>query len=452
MKDFTRGSISKHLLFFSLPLVLGDLIQTLSPIAVSIWVGQLLGKEDFAAVSATIPLIFFLFAVAIGIAMGSNILAGQSLGSRNFDFLSKVITNSFLMILSTAVFFSLASFLLSGTLIQLLNTPPEIHNKAKIFFNIVCLGLTLGFVLIWLTSVFRAFGDSKTPLFLYILHLSSAISLCPAYINGWSFFPELGVAGAAWALVSANAIAVLAGFILLFKNKKMKSLINFHIKPHFKVIEKIFALGLPAALQLLLISFGGILVMALVNKFGQDVIVTFGAGLRVDQIAIIPSISMGAAASVLTSQNLGAGHFHRVPEIARWGISISLCFSVLFFLAMIFFPQGIASIFNKNPEVLKMSESYFRIVAASYLFFSIGFVYQGIVRGAGDTFIPLIFAFISTIVLRVPLCYALADSKSLQETGIWIGILITSLFPFILNYFYYHSGKWKSKVIVRTRD
>ena len=173
MRDFTEGSILKQLVYFTVPMLLANLLQAMYSVVDAIWVGRLIGHQAFDAVSTTVPMIFLLVSAIIGLAMATNILVGHAFGSKNMKYLSKVLTNSFISTGFLCIFISALGIIFSKPLLSLLNTPDEIKPMSNIFLTVTLSGLIFTFMYNWFSGVLRGLGDAKTPL--YLLSQSSGI-------------------------------------------------------------------------------------------------------------------------------------------------------------------------------------------------------------------------------------------------------------------------------------
>ncbi|MDP8234087.1 MAG: MATE family efflux transporter [Candidatus Saelkia tenebricola] len=448
MRDFTKGNILKSLILFSLPIIIGDILQGIYTIVDAVWVGRLIGYEALAAVSASTPLIFFLLSLIIGINASTNILVAQSFGAKNNDLLSKVLTNSFLTVGVSCVFISCISIIFARNLLKIINTPVSIMEDAYIYLIIILGGLILQAAYYWFSVVLRGLGNSKTPLILLCMSVVLNIVITPLLIVGVGPLPELGIAGSALGTVISTLITTVIGYIYLIRKNQFLDIANWHLKFDKQIIKKIFSLGIPISFQMFIKSLSALLLVALVNTFGPAVIATYGIGIRLDMFAFMPALSIGIAVSSMVAQNLGARRIERVPTILKWALLFSLCIAGIVFAFLNIFSHRIAALFTQNPEVVVNTIRYISIVSFGYILFAIMFSFHGVIRGAGDIKIQLLFTFISLIVFRIPFAYFLANHTMLKEAGIWIAIPAGVFVATVLNLVYYLSGRWKHKMLL----
>jgi putative MATE family efflux protein len=218
-----------------------------------------------------------------------------------------------------------------------------------------------------------------------------------------------------------------------------------------EITKKIFFVGIPLSFQMIVISLSGILIVSLVNTFGPEVTAAYGIGLRLDQLSLLPAMAIGMSVSSMASQNLGAQKYDRVKELFNLSVAASLLLSFFFFILIYGFPEMVSSIFTEEQSVIAYAVEYIRTVSFTYFLFSIIFVLQGIVRGAGDTMYMSLITFISVVLIRYPLALILAKS-SLKEKGIWVGILVSAILGLLMNYLYYASGRWKNRVVMASKE
>lgn len=447
MRDFTEGSIPSQLLYFTVPMFLANLLQAMSSIIDAIWVGRLLGHQSFAAVSSTVPVIFFLVSAIIGLTIATNVLVGQAFGSKDMDFLSKVLTNSFISTGVICLFLTLAGLVFSRQLLSLLNTPADIREQSHLFFTIAVSGMIITFAYNWFGAILRGLGDAKTPLMLLVIMTCLNIIFVPSLILGLGPLPRLGLAGAPLGTIIANLVMLGISYYFVLRKHVLLNIRKWDYSIDWGIIKQIFVIGVPAAMQMALVSIGGILLVSLVNKFGSDVTAAYGIGVQLDQLSTLPAMAIGMSVSSMVAQNLGAEKYDRVREILKYSIIFVLVSTVFFFALIYGFPRMIISIFTKESAVSSLALGYIRIVSFSYFILGIMFVLQGILRGAGDTMYMFIFSLIGLVIVRYPAAYVLSGYTSLSFRGIWFGIVISSLVGFTLSITYYYSGRWRKSLV-----
>jgi putative MATE family efflux protein len=446
-RDLTVGSIPRHLLAFSIPMLVGNMLQSGYSIINMIWVGRIVGENGLGATAVSFPIMFILIGLAIGSTMATSVLVAQYYGAKNYEQLKKAVDNSVLISIILSVVLTVGGILCSDYLLRLMDTPAPIFSMASSYLKISLGGMLLLFMTFVITSILRGVGDTVTPLlFMGVSVVFNAI-LDPFMIIGIGPFPKLGLNGAAWASVISQAIGLTMGLIYL--NRK-----NHFIAIGFRklVFDKhitwlIFKIGFPSMVQQSLISIGQFFVTSYVNFFGAAATAAFGTAGRIDMVATMPSVAIGMAATALTGQNLGARKPERVKEIFKWALLIGTVISGFVAVLAVAFPHLILSMFIQHEPVLQIGVQYLRIVGPCYLLMALLFVSMGIVNGAGQTMVTMVFSLVSLWAVRVPLAAYLSRHTSLGMKGIWIAMAAGFIVTAAINYLYYLSGRWKRSAV-----
>jgi putative MATE family efflux protein len=448
--DLTVGSIPRHLLFFSIPMLLGNLIQISYSLINTIWVGHLVGEDAVGAVGISFPIFFILMGFAMGITLATTILVAQYYGAKDYKMVEKVVNNSFSLPLIIAAVLTTLCILSRNYLLGLMNTPPENFAMASSYLKIMLLSFVLMYMGFLISSILRGIGDTVTPLIFMSIGIGLNAILDPFLIGGFGPFPRLGLNGAAYATLISQGTALGIGFAYL---NRRNHLVAFHPKKlifdrHLTLL--VFKIGVPSIIQQSLFSIGAMFVTSFVNSFGSVATNAFGAVGRVDMIAFMPAMSMSMAVSALTGQNLGAGKPQRVKEIFKSGIvmtsSITLCISLI----VVFLSKLILTMFGlgDDEKVMEIGMTYLRIVGSCYIFFAVMFISNGVINGAGHTMITMTFSLLTLWLVRVPISWLLSKT-SLGIIGIWIAIALSFLATMVVSLTYYFSGRWKKSVIIR---
>jgi putative MATE family efflux protein len=292
-------------------------------------------------------------------------------------------------------------------------------------------------------SVLRGMGDSKTPLYFLIISTILNIILVIVFIEVFKW----GIAGAALATVIAQTVAFVLAIIYL---NRYHELIHFS----FKNIEfdrdifiKSLKIGIPSGLQQTFLALGMMALMRIVNDFGTDAIAAYAVAGRIDSFAALPAMNFSMALSAFVGQNLGANKPERVKAGYKATMVMTATFSLIVTAITILFSDKLMMLFNQDPNVVKIGVSYLIIVSSFYVVFTAMFINNGVMRGAGDTLIPMFITLFALWVLRIPISWYL--SRTMGTDGIWWGIPIAWVFGLIASYTYYKTGRWKKKVIVK---
>ena len=440
--DLTVGSIPRHIVTFSLPMLIGSFLQTAYSFVNAIWVGKFLGRGALAAVTVSFPIVFILFAVGMGMSLATNILVSQSYGAKRFDELRRVVDSSNLIIPGLGVVLTILGEIFTPHILRAMDTPPAILDASVHYLRIFLLSLPFSFCIFALRSMLQGMGDSKTPLYFQFASVVLTTVLDPLLIFGKLGLPALGLNGTAWATNFSQALLLVALVVYLRRQDSPVAPAWPRLRHLGEETRRTFRIGIPSSIQQSLVSLGLLALTGLVNGFGEISTAAYGAASRIDQIAFLPAVTFGMAISTLAGQNLGAGHMDRVREIFKWGCLMSGAITVVISAVAVLFPETILRVFTSDEAVLAQGVSYLHIVGSCYVFFALTFVSNGIINGSGATLVTTILSLISLWVIRVPVAYGL--SRSMHDVkGIWYGIALSFILMLVCSMGYYFSGHWK---------
>ncbi|MFD1363460.1 MATE family efflux transporter [Lentibacillus salinarum] len=435
--DFTQGNILKHLIIFSGPLMLTNLLQTSYQFADSLWVGNLLGSDALGSVAIASTIIFTILSFVLGLNNAALTILSQQKGKDNESGLKRYL-NAFVVILTImAVVLSLFGYTLSEQLLKLLGTPDNMLAEAETYLQINFLGILFLFGYNFISTVLRALGDSKTPLRFVMVAVLLNISLNPLFIAGLDF----GIKGAAFATILAQGSAFLYGIIYVL----VKKLAPFTVptRPSKREVSLILNLGIPSGLQMAVISAGSAAIMSVVTFFGSGVVAGYGAAQRLDSVLMLPAHALGTAVNSMAGQNIGVRDWARVRRIAKYGVLYNFFIMLLVGLTVVLFAEYGIRLFIEDAEAVAFGTKYLQIVALCYPFLGINFILNGIVRAAGAMYQVLVLNIISFWVLRFPLAYLF--SGWFGDTGIALGMGASFLLSSFVAFMYYRFGKWREK-------
>ncbi len=445
MIDFTTGKIGKQIFAFALPMLIGQMFQQLYTFVDQIIVGNYLGKEALAAVGASFPIIFTLIAFVIGIASGSTIVISQYFGAKDIFKVKRAIDTTFIVLAIAAVILTVIGLTFSEDIFKLMKLPDELMSEASSYLNIYIAGLVLFFGFNGVAAVLRGLGDSKTPLYFLILSTVLNIGLDLLFIVVWDW----GIEGAAYATLIAQGTSF---FVSVFYLNKHHKLIKFNLR-EFSFDRGIFIqslrIGLPTGFQHTFVALGMMALMGIVNTFGTDVVAAYTAAGRLDALAVIPAMVFAQALSTFVGQNMGAGNITRVKQGMWRTLLMTFVVSAVMTAIVIVFKYPLMGMFTEDTEVIRIGGEYLTIVTSFYLIFTTMFIFAAVMRGAGDTLIPMFITLFALWLIRIPAAVIL--SKHMGEDGIWWSIPIGWSIGMVLTIIYYLMGRWKTKVVVKPK-
>lgn len=446
MRDLTTGNEGKLIFQFAAPMLLGNIFQQLFSVVDAIVVGNFIGKEALAAVGASFPIIFMMVSLIIGLVIGTTVVIAQYYGAKDFVKVKRAIDTMYVYSAVAGVITTVAGILLAEPMLRLLGLPEEIMPQAVLYLRIYFGGIIIFFGFNGTSAVLRGLGDSKTPLYFLIIATVANIILVLLFVGVFKW----GIAGAAYATLLANGIAF--GLAIYWLNKTHK-LIRIAIKGlHFdrEILRQSIRIGLPTGIQQTFVALGNLALMGIVNTFGTNVIAGYSVANRLDTLAMIPAMSFSQALSTFVGQNIGAKKIERIKTGLIATIKMSGAITIATTLVIVFFGHIIMSLFTKDIEVIRIGDQYLTIVSTFYILFTMMFIYTGIMRGAGDTLIPMFFTLISLWLVRIPLAYFMA--QKLGAAGIWWSIPAGWMIGLTLAFLYYKTGRWKTKSVVKYEE
>ena len=443
--DLTTGSIPRHLVAFSVPMLLGSALQTAYSLVNAFWVGNRLGTDAMVAVTVSLPVLFVLTAVAGGLTLATTVLVSQAYGAKNYSEVRRVINNSVVLVGAISLVCVLLGQLAAAPVLRLIRTPPSALQLSVTYLRLLLFTMPPTFGIFLLAAALRGVGDSKTPLYFQAVSLAVAFVLDPLLMFGWLGFPRLGLNGTAVATLLAQTAAVVTLAYFLARGNHIASPDWLHLRADAETTWLTLKIGVPSMVQQALVSVGMMVMTGLVNTFGREGAAAFGIALRIDQLAFMPAMTIGMAVSSLVGQNVGARRFDRASAVLRWGLVMSVGMTSVASALALAVPALLLSPFSRDPHVINIGTGYLRIAAFMYLGFAIMFVSNGVINGSGHTLETTAFTLLSLWGVRIPLAAHLARSLHRIE-GIWYAMLAGVAFGAALSVVYYATGLWKRPV------
>lgn len=388
IKDMTIGNPVKLILGFAMPIMLSSIIQQFYQLTDTMIVGQFVGVNALAAVGSCGGIITMVLGWAGGLTSGFSILIAKSFGSKDHKQLSRYFMNALILSAVMSIILTTLLQLLIPWIVNVINTPDELKKEVAQYMRITFWGIAGCFLYNILSSVQRAMGDSKTPLF--FLGISVVINLILDLICVGIF--RLGVPGAALATILAQLFSGLVCLRYIWKKHKILWMIKLNDAWDISYMKDLMALGVPMALQFSITSLGNVLIQSALNSLGTIYITAFTAASKIQGIFMSMFSSIGAAASTYVGQNMGAGKIKRIREgvrdcqIAAWIISI---------IAMIFLyftGEYLVQMFSSEMtgDILDACNQYYHLVPFFYPFLSAIFLYRNALQGMGYGLVPML--------------------------------------------------------------
>ena len=432
VRKMTEGSIRRHLLFYALPLILGNLFQLTYNAVDSIIVGKFAGEGALAAVSAANPVMTIVILGVSGVSLGTSVLMSRFFGAGDEEKLRREAATTMLFGAAASLAVFAAGLPLSGVILRLLNVPAEILSTATAYLRIIFVGFLFTFQYNILAASLRSVGDAKTPV--QYLAIASVLNACldVLFVAGFKW----GAAGAGVATVIAQAVSALLCFMHMQKNMPLLRLRRVDLRIDRELLKETLQSGSITALQQACQPVGKVLIQSVINAEGIAVIAAFNAVSRVDDFACIPEQSISSAMMTCIAQNRGAGKRDRVRETLQKGMRLELCYGVTILAIVQLVKQPVMRLFaaQDSASMLSMGVDYLSLMAFFYVLPGLTNGIQGFFRGMGKMKTTLVATFIQ-ISIRALVVYLLVPRIGLSGAAYacaigWSCMLVYTFFRY----------------------
>ena len=344
----TEGKIWKNILFFSIPLILGNLLQQLYNTADSIIVGNFVGSRALAAVGSSTSLIYLLIAFSQGASVGAGVIVAQFLGAKDNKATQDAVHTAFFIAIILGIVLTIGGVIFTPTILRLMGTPDDVINDSITYLRLYSCGLIFNVVYNMSAGILNAAGNSKRSL-IYLAYASVTNIILDIVLIS---FLRMGVAGAAIATDISQVVSCILALIFLMKINDSYRVNLRKIKCHRKMAIRIVKIGLPTGIQNMVISFSNILVQASINSFGALAMAGFGAYMKIDGFNILPVMSFSMAVTTFVGQNYGAGKIDRVKKGMWTTIGMGMIYTIVTGALILLFSNEIMRLFTEDKEVI----------------------------------------------------------------------------------------------------
>ena len=403
------------------PMVLANILQSLSGSVNAVYIGQMLGTTALGAVAGMFPVVFFFIALIIGVGAGASVLIGQAWGARE-PHKAKAIAGTALALggligLAAAVL----GELFARPALVALGTAPELLPDAVAYARVMMLSMPLLLVFILYTQLLRGVGDTVTPLLALCLSTSVGLLLTPALIRGWLGLPQLGVVSAAAAGFVAFSVAL--AFLWFYLRRKghplapdAELLRDLRINP--ALLRAVLRIGVPTGVQMVTIAMAELAILGLVNAYGADATAAYGAVNQIVNYVQFPAISIAITASILGAQAIGAGRSERLSAIVRTGLLMNVVLTGGLVLLGYGLSRWLLGFFLTTPHVLAMAQTLLHVMLWASVVFGMQAVVAGVMRASGTVWVPTGISIGCILLVQLPAANLLSARFGLQ--GVWM--------------------------------
>ena len=433
IKDMTKGNPTKLILLFSLPVLIGNVFQQIYSMVDTIIVGRYIGIEAFAAVGVTGPLNYLTNGLIVGLTSGFAVLVSQKFGAKKDDEVRRAVASAITLSIISMIIITVVSVFLATPMLRMINTPENIIKYSNTYITIIFAGSGAVIVYNLATSILRALGDSRTPL--YFLIISSFLNVFLDIVFIVNF--KMGVEGAAYATIISQGFSAILCLIYAYRKYEILRLKKEDFKIGRKFYKRHLNVAVPMALQFSITAIGIIIIQGALNSFGSDTIASYTAASKVLQLAMQPAMTLGITMATYVGQNLGAKDYIRIKDGVKKCVNISIITSIIAGGILILGAEYFVKLFIENPDKEIIVKSKECLIYAGIFFIPLGliFVYRNALQGMGESFVPMM-AGVYELVARSIVAFTLP--KFIGYTGICISDPIAWVAAFVPLIYTYH--------------
>lgn len=425
MQDLTRGNAAKQILFFTIPLVIGNLFQQLYNFSDTLIVGQTLGVKALAAVGSTGSIMFLVIGFVQGFTAGLSIITAQRFGAQDLPEVKKSMASTLIVSAIGTVVVTTVSLLAVYPLLKIMQTPDDIFNNALTFIGIILAGLFSTMAYNVTANVMRAVGDSRSPLIYLIISMFVNVGLELLFILVFKW----GVAGAALATVIAQTLSAVLSFWHIYRFIPMLQIRKSDLKWDFQDIKVHLNAALPMGFQSSIVAIGALVLQGALNTLGTDAVAATTAAQRIDQVATLPLMSFGITMATFVAQNYGAQQYQRILDGVKQSLIMTISLAIILGALEITFGHFLVALFVGRGQhaVLNLAQQYFWANGTFYFFLSALFIIRYVLQGLNDAKTPT-YAGIAELVMRAITAIVLVGpfgffGASLANVLAWVGSL-----------------------------
>ncbi len=445
-QDFTNISISKAVFLLAIPMVLEMLLESLFGVVDIFWVTRL-GSNAVVTVGLTESMLTLVFSIALGLSFSTTAMVARRVGEKDLEGAAIAATQAILLGVGVALAVGIPALLFTHQLLSLMGGDPALVAVGHRYTEIVFGGTTVVMLLFLNNAIFRGAGDASIAM--RVLWVSNLINLMldPCFIFGLSFFPKMGVTGAAVATLIGRSCGVLFQFWMLTNGKARIQLLARHVRIVPKVIGTLIRVSSTGMVQFLISHTSWLVLVRIISGFGSMAVAGYTIGIRIFMFIILPSWGMSGAAATMVGQNLGA----KKPERAEQAVWVTAGYNAIYLvgvaMVLIFAPHLVVGLFAPDPKAAVYAADCLRIIGYGNLTYAYGMVMVQAFNGAGDTMTPTLINIVSFWMCEMPLAWFLAHRTELGVNGVFTAIPIAQTVMTVISLIVFKRGRWKQRRI-----
>ena len=440
--DMTEGSITRHLIAFAIPLLIGNLFQMMYNMVDTWVVGQFVSDAAFSAVGTLGAVTNLMIGFFIGLSAGAGVVISRFFGAKRLDEVKNTVNTAIIMTAVLCVLFTVLGLALIPVFLAILDMPSDVRAEAVTYLTIWFSGISGLMIYNIGSAIMRAVGDSRRP-FIYLVVAAvtnTVLDLLFVIVFKW------GVAGVAIATVIAQALSATLTVISLCRNESCVKITFKGIRFHADIFKEILVIGLPAALQMTITSFSNIFVQSYINFFGKEVMGGWTAYTKIDQLILLPMQSLALASTTFVGQNIGQNQIKRAEKGANTALLMSLIATGVLIIPVMIFAGAFVSVFNSNPDIIAHGTVFLHWLTPFYLFWCVNQIYSGALRGVGKSTGPMIIMLSSFVLFRQSYLFIVANFISNTILPIAMGFPAGWVLSAVVTIIYYKITGLKPKV------
>lgn len=435
--DLIHGHIAKSIFWFSVPLLIGNLFQQLYNTVDAYVVGNFVSKEALAAVGASSPIINMLIGFFMGLATGAGVIIAQYFGAGDNGRLKKAVHSSAALTLVMSLLLTVVGIIGTNPMLHAIGIPADVFHDSSTYLMIYFAGISFNLIYNMGSGILRAMGDSKRPLYFLIIACIVNIILDFLFVK----YLHMGVAGAGYATLIAQAISAILVVIVLIRSEGPHQLFWKQIRFHLPILKKIIMVGLPTGIQQSIVSLSNVIVQSYVNAFGSSVVAGYSATIRIDGFVNLPLQSFNMAVTTFVGQNIGAKQYERVKKGSRIALWMTMAVIATMAISLFFFGESFIAIFNSEPDVIQAGRTMQLAFVPFYIMLPVVQIYNGVLRGAGKSSVPMYIMVFNFVILR-QIYLAIVTQMTSDVYFVFMGWPVTWVTCAIMFIIYYHKVNW----------
>lgn len=433
----TEGSIWKKILFFSIPLILGNLFQQLYNTVDSIIVGNYIGSEALAAVGSSGSLINLLIGFCIGASAGAGVVIAQFYGAQDREGVRKAVHTTIAIAIAAGAVLTVVGIVATPILLKAMGTPQEVFDQASIYLKVYFGGILFSVVYNMSAGILNAVGNSKRSLVYLMIAATSNIFLDLLFV----VVLKMGIVGVAIATDISQLLSCIFIILFLVRSEDVYRVKLKDIWCYDNLLGKILKIGLPTGVQNIVISLSNVIVQSSVNSFGAVAMAGFAAYIKVDGFNILPVLSFSMAATTFVGQNVGAGRLDRVKKGMYVSVAMGIIYTVCTGILLLTFAPQVIGVFTQNGKVVEYGVYIMKFFCPFYWMLGILHILAGTIRGTGKTMQAMVVFLFSLCIFRVLWIWG-AMSVSHKIGGVMLGYPLSWLVGLVMILIYVWKGNW----------